>query len=104
MCFTGAFTWHCIHRTVQVSPGGATMSSDSPGELAGRTAIITGSGQNVGRAIAIAFAREGANVVVNGHRKRKAVEQVVAEIKAFGGSAAGIMADVGDERAVSDMV
>jgi len=72
--------------------------------LAGRTAIVTGSGQNVGRAIALHFAGEGANVVVNGSRNRKIVDDVVAEIKSAGGNAVGIMADVSDISAVNEMV
>ena len=74
------------------------------GRLAARTAIVTGSGQNVGRSIALYFAREGANVVVNGHRNKAHVDNVVAEIHAFGGKALGIMADVGDPDAVAAMV
>ncbi|MBI2224813.1 MAG: SDR family oxidoreductase [Betaproteobacteria bacterium] len=74
------------------------------GKLAGRTAIVTGSGQNVGRSIALYFAREGANVVINGHRNKALVDNVVAEIHALGGNALGIMADVGDADAVAAMV
>jgi 3-oxoacyl-[acyl-carrier protein] reductase len=73
-------------------------------QLKGRTAIITGSGQNIGRAIALAFAREGAAVIVNGHRNKENVDSVVAEIKTLGGRAAGIMADVGDAEAIMNMV
>ncbi len=72
--------------------------------LAGRTAIVTGSGRNIGKAIALWFARAGAAVIVNGHRSKENVDSVVAEINAFGGKAAGIMADVGDADAVMNMV
>jgi len=60
----------------------------------GRTAIVTGSGRNIGRAIALALAQGGANVVVNGHSDREAVDAVVAEIRDGGGKALGVMADV----------
>jgi NAD(P)-dependent dehydrogenase (short-subunit alcohol dehydrogenase family) len=72
--------------------------------LADRTAIVTGSGRNIGRGIAIALARAGANVVVNGHRDREAVDRVVDEIVAGGGRAIGVMADVSDHAAVAAMV
>lgn len=68
--------------------------------LKGRTALVTGSGRNIGRAIALALAASGAQVVVNGHSDRAAVDAVVDEIKAQGGQAFGIMADVSfDEEA-----
>ena len=53
---------------------------------AGRTVIITGAGGGLGRAYALAFAAEGANVVVNDIR-REAAEEVVAEIREAGGQA-----------------
>lgn len=74
------------------------------GDLKGRTAIVTGSGRNIGRAIALSLARMGANVVVNGHRDREAIEAVVDEIRALGAEAIGHVADVGDDGAVRDMV
>lgn len=80
------------------------MPTVREGPLAGRTAIVTGSGRNIGRAIAVRFAAEGANVVVNGHRDRGAVDAVVGEIEAAGGAAAGVMADVGDPEEVGRLV
>ena len=62
--------------------------------LQGKTAIVTGSGQNIGKAVAELFAKEGANVIVNGARSKDKVDTVVASIKEAGGSAHGIMADV----------
>lgn len=72
--------------------------------LDGRTAVITGSGRNIGRAIALHFARAGANVVVNGHRDKKALDAVVAEIRDLGGGAIAVLADVGNHRQVQSMV
>jgi len=79
-------------------------SSNFPLPLAGRTAIVTGSGRNIGRAIALAFAREGANVVINGHRDRAALEAVASEAQALGVQAQVALADVGDPDAVAAMV
>jgi NAD(P)-dependent dehydrogenase (short-subunit alcohol dehydrogenase family) len=73
-------------------------------QLAGRTAVVTGSGRNIGKAIALEFAKAGANVVVNGHRDRAAVDAVVAEITSAGGAAIAYMGDVGDADAVRQMV
>jgi len=72
--------------------------------LSGRTAIVTGSGQNIGRAIALALARAGADVVVNGHRNVEAIEAVAAQAREFGGKAIAVVADVGDPKAVEAMV
>jgi 3-oxoacyl-[acyl-carrier protein] reductase len=72
--------------------------------FAGRTALVTGSGQNIGRAIALAFARGGANVVINGHRNQEAIDRVAAEIEAFGVRSLAVLADVGDPAAVQAMV
>jgi 3-oxoacyl-[acyl-carrier protein] reductase len=72
-------------------------------ELAGRVAIVTGAGRNIGRAIALALAEAGAAVAVNGRADRAAVEAVVAEIEAKGGKALAVMADVADEAAVQRM-
>jgi len=62
--------------------------------LASRTAIVTGSGRNIGRSIALSLAAEGANVVVNGHRDAAALDAVVEEIRDGGGSATAVVADV----------
>jgi 3-oxoacyl-[acyl-carrier protein] reductase len=72
--------------------------------LLGRTAIVTGSGRNIGRAIALAFARQGANVVINGHNDVAVLESVAAEARALGAEAMTAVADVGDAEAVKAMV
>jgi NAD(P)-dependent dehydrogenase (short-subunit alcohol dehydrogenase family) len=80
------------------------MSDTASKPFAGRTALITGSGQNIGRAIALAFARLGANVVVNGHRNQAAIDAVAAEVRALGANALAVLADVADPAAVQLMV
>lgn len=72
--------------------------------FAGKTALVTGSGRNIGRAIAIALAQQGANVVVNGHREKGSVDAVVEEIRKAGGQAVGVMADVSSPDEVAAMV
>jgi len=72
-------------------------------ELAGRVAIVTGAGRNIGRAIAHALASAGAAVVVNGRANHANVDAVVGEIEAQGGKALAVMADVTDEAAVERM-
>ncbi len=67
-----------------------------PGRLAGKNAIVTGSGQNIGEACARLFAAEDANVIINGARSKEKVERVVDAIRQAGGTAHGIMADVSD--------
>jgi NAD(P)-dependent dehydrogenase (short-subunit alcohol dehydrogenase family) len=62
--------------------------------LSGKTALITGSSSGIGRAIAIRFAREGADVAING-RDEKKIAGVVKEVAAFGHRAIGIRANVG---------
>ena len=64
--------------------------------LQGRIALVTGAGKNIGRAIALTLARDGATVLVNGRSDRAAVELVVQEIKAAGGKAQAAMGDVSD--------
>ncbi|MGG5819267.1 SDR family NAD(P)-dependent oxidoreductase [Falsiroseomonas sp. HW251] len=62
-----------------------------------RTALVTGAGRNIGRAIALAFAQDGMNVVVNGSSDRAAAESVAAECRALGAQALVVMGDVGSE-------
>jgi NAD(P)-dependent dehydrogenase (short-subunit alcohol dehydrogenase family) len=73
-------------------------------DLSGHTAVVTGSGRNIGRAIVLDLAAAGADVVVNGHADRTQVDAVVAEAEALGARAVGVMADVGDPAAVEDLV
>jgi 3-oxoacyl-[acyl-carrier protein] reductase len=74
------------------------------GMLAGKVALVTGAGKNIGRAIALTLARDGARVLVNGRSEAAAIESVAAEIRAAGGSAEAMLADVSDPAAVARMV
>ena len=70
--------------------------------LDGKTAIITGGGQGIGRAYTLAFAQEGANVVVADLDGTNA-EAVSGEIAGAGGTAIAVEADVGDPASVEGM-
>jgi 3-oxoacyl-[acyl-carrier protein] reductase len=72
--------------------------------FAGKVALITGAGRNIGRQIALDLAARGASVVVNGRSDAAAVEQVVSEINASGGQAVGCLADISDPQATGRLV
>ena len=60
-----------------------------------RTALITGSGRNIGRAIAIELAADGFNIILNGSSDRAACESVAGEVESTG-AAAGVLIAMGD--------
>ncbi|MBR0660521.1 SDR family NAD(P)-dependent oxidoreductase [Neoroseomonas oryzicola] len=73
------------------------------GVLDGKVALVTGAGKNIGRAIALTLARDGATVVVNGRSDQVAIEAVAEEIRAAGGRAEAILADVSTADQVARM-
>ena len=72
-------------------------------KLKDKVAIVTGGGKGIGRAISLALASEGANVVVAG-RSLPSLEEVVKDIQDKGGRAKAIQADVRDETQVKQLV
>jgi 3-oxoacyl-[acyl-carrier protein] reductase len=81
-------------RRSRPAPSAATGSS-----LEGRTALVTGGGKGIGRAVSAALAARGASVVVNYRSDAAAAEETAHEL---GGSA--VRCDVGDPEAVGAMV
>ena len=73
-------------------------------ELAGKVAIVTGAGRNIGRAIALALADAGAAVVVNTRSNKDEADKVVGEIKTAGGRAVSVIGDVGDAKTAEALV
>lgn len=73
------------------------------GSLEGRVAVVTGSGRNIGKAIAMRLAAEGAAVVVNARSSQAQVDEVVEEIKMLGGQAVACLADVTQPKDVKRM-
>ncbi|MBI5723803.1 MAG: glucose 1-dehydrogenase [Planctomycetes bacterium] len=74
-----------------------------PALLQGKIAIVTGSTRGIGRAIAVAFAAEGANVMVHGTNEQRAA-QVAREIEAAGAAAAVCLGDVADKTFAARLV
>src|SRR5882724_4013604 len=72
-------------------------------EFAGKVAIVTGAGRNIGRAIALTLARSGASVLVNARSNRAEADEVVRAIESLGSEAIVHIGDVGDATAVAAM-
>ncbi len=73
-------------------------------DLEGRTAVVTGGGTGIGRAVSIGLARCGASVVVNFSRSTREAEKTVEEVRRAGGQAIAVRADVTDEQQVADLM
>jgi 3-oxoacyl-[acyl-carrier protein] reductase len=80
-----------------------TKSGDYDMARGARTALITGSGRNMGRACAKELARAGFNIVLNGSSDKAACDRVAEEVRAIGTDAQVEMADVGEQSAVEAM-
>ncbi len=76
---------------------------DDPKILKGQKALVTGAGSGIGSAIARAMAAAGASLIVNYSGNRERAEQVIADIKADGGTAVAVQADVSKEDQVRRM-
>jgi 3-oxoacyl-[acyl-carrier protein] reductase len=73
-------------------------------KLQGRTAFVTGASRNIGRAIALAFAAEGADLVLNTRANREELEGVADECRKLGVRVVSVLGDIGDAAAVESMV
>lgn len=73
-------------------------------QLTGKTAIVTGASRGIGRAIAMAFAEAGANVVVNYTSNEQAARDVVGQIEKKGVKALAVRADVSKAEDVENLV
>ena len=72
--------------------------------LQGKKAIVTGGGRGIGRAVALGFAKEGADVVINYRSNDAAAKEVVDEIQALGRKVLAVKADVGSYQDAKSMV
>lgn len=74
--------------------------------LKDKVAVITGSVRGIGRAIAMCFAKQGANVVINysSEKRKEEADQVVTEIKAIGGKAIALCANVANSEEAKGLI
>ncbi|SPD73604.1 3-oxoacyl-(acyl-carrier-protein) reductase FabG [uncultured Desulfobacterium sp.] len=72
--------------------------------LKDKKAVVTGAGRGIGRAVALAFAREGADVLVNYVSNSATADEVVAEIKKMGRKAIAVKADVASSADARNMI
>jgi NAD(P)-dependent dehydrogenase (short-subunit alcohol dehydrogenase family) len=72
--------------------------------LAGKIALVTGAQQGIGKAIALAYGREGASVVINYLDNQAAAEEIASQIRALGQQAVPIAGDVAQAGDVRRMV
>jgi 3-oxoacyl-[acyl-carrier protein] reductase len=73
-------------------------------KLAGRAAVVTGSSRGVGRNVALAFAKEGADVLINYTSSEGPATQLVDEIKKLGRRSVAVKADVATKSEVENMM
>jgi len=72
--------------------------------LQGKTAVVTGAGTGIGQAIALAFAKEGASVVVDYVGNASVAEETLNKISAMGGKSLGVAADVSNPDQVNGLI
>ncbi len=72
--------------------------------LKDKTALVTGSSRGIGRAVALSYGKEGANVVVNYTSNEKAANEVVDALESMGGKAIAVKADVSQKSDVDHLV
>ena len=73
-------------------------------DLEGKTALVTGSGRNIGRAILLEFAARGANVIINTRANHVEAEAVATEARALGVDVFVALGDVGDQDTVRGII
>ncbi|MGX7151043.1 3-oxoacyl-[acyl-carrier-protein] reductase [Enterococcus ureasiticus] len=71
-------------------------------ELKGKNVFVTGSTRGIGKAVALAFAKEGANVVLNG--RGEISTELIAEVESFGVKCIGISGDIGSFESAGEMI
>ena len=81
-----------------------SIPESGPGSLAGQTALVTGGARRIGRSLAEALAEQGVGVVVHYRESAEEASEVVETIRAAGGEAWGIAADLADPVSAMELV
>ena len=74
------------------------------GQLGGKTAFVAGAGRNNGKAIALAFAREGADVILVARERKAELDQVAKECRELGANVLPLLGDLGEYDQVDALV
>src|SRR5580692_10409061 len=80
------------------------LRSSNMGSLQGKVALVTGASKGIGAAIALELAARGAAVAVNYSGSKAGADKVVAEIKAAGGKAIAVQANLADTESIGPLV
>jgi NAD(P)-dependent dehydrogenase (short-subunit alcohol dehydrogenase family) len=87
-----------LEQQMQPRPDYGEQSYRGSGRLTGKAAIITGGDSGIGRAVALAFAREGADVLISYLNEEIDAQETVRAVEEAGRTALAIPGDIGDER------
>jgi NAD(P)-dependent dehydrogenase (short-subunit alcohol dehydrogenase family) len=87
-----------LEQEMQPRPDYGEQSYRGNGRLTGKAAIITGGDSGIGRAVALAFAREGADVLISYLNEEPDAQETVRAVEEAGRKAIAIAGDIGDER------
>src|SRR5579862_2529562 len=91
-------TWKIIYKRYR---GQSSMANEQQLPLAGKLALVTGSGQGIGRAAALHLARAGADIVLNYRSNISTADETRANIQELGRRCIAIQADVSQEEDVT---
>lgn len=72
--------------------------------LKGKTAFIAGAARNIGKATALTFAREGADLILVARERREELDETAKQCEAFGVRTLSLLGDVGDPKSVESLV
>ena len=91
-------------RQMQPQPDYGEQSYKGSGKLTGRKALITGADSGIGRAVALAFAREGADIVISYLDEEQDAQETARVVQAAGRKAVLAPGDIGDEQHCKSLV